>query len=161
MTHPACLTLHSQVSSQDAPKYTKYVLKYTPRHDPKVAPTCTRWHTTSLLDCTLPSTLLRCSQVHGVCSQVHSQACSQGCFHLHSMAPNQLAWLYTAKPALKKLSRTLPSTLSSTLPIALDGALPAYLALRSQVRFQDGRHSQSHLTIYSHVPSCMLYPEAC
>ena len=39
--------------------------------------------------------------------------------------------------------------------------LPAYLALRSQVHSRVGRHSQSHLTIYSHVCSCVLDIETC
>jgi len=43
MTLPACLTIRSQVHSPDAPKYT---------------PNCTRWHTPSLLDYTLPCMLL-------------------------------------------------------------------------------------------------------
>jgi hypothetical protein len=47
--------------------------------------------------------------------------------------------------------------LSSTLPIALDGTLPAYLALRSQVHSQAGRHSQSRFIICSHVrPACSI-----
>jgi hypothetical protein len=51
------------------------------------------------------------------------------------------------------LEGTLPACLT-TLPIALDGTLPAYLALRSQVHCQDGRHSQSHLTaVLSTVPA--------
>jgi len=93
------------------------------------------------------------------CSQVHSRACSQEHSHLHSMAHSQPAWMYTPKPVLKKLSITFPSVHSSTLPIALDVTLAAYLALRSQVHSQEGRHSQSHLAICSHVPSCMLDPE--
>jgi hypothetical protein len=46
-------------------------------------------------------------------------------------------------------------SLSSTLPIAVDGTLPAYLALRSQVHSQEGRHFQSHLTIAPmYAPAC-------
>jgi len=108
MTLPASLTIRSQVSSQDAPKYTsEYILKYPPEHPRKDAPNCTRWHTPSLLD------------------------------------------------------YTLPSMLSRTLPIALDDTLPAYLALRSQVHSQEVRHSQSHLTICSHVCCWVLDPETC
>jgi len=58
----------------------------------------------------LPSTI-------SVRSQVHSRPAS----------------LYAPKPALRKLSSTLPSTLSSTLPIALDDTLLACLTIRSQV----------------------------
>jgi hypothetical protein len=45
-TQPACLTVHSQTSAQDALKHT---FKYTS--------SCTRWYTLSLLGSTLPSTL--------------------------------------------------------------------------------------------------------
>jgi hypothetical protein len=89
-TLPACLTICSQVSSHNALKHTpEYALKYTPN--------CTRWHTPSLLDCTLPNKLSRCSQAH---------------------------------------SRA-----------------------RSQVHSPEARHSQSHLTICSHVCSWVLDPE--
>jgi len=65
-TLPACWTIRSQVSSQNALKHTaEYALKYTPN--------CTRWHTPSLLDCTLPSMLSRRSQANSRArSQVHS-----------------------------------------------------------------------------------------
>jgi len=53
-TLPACLTVRSQVISQDA-------LKHTPKHALIYSPNCTRWHTPSLLDYTLPSKLSRCS----------------------------------------------------------------------------------------------------
>jgi hypothetical protein len=83
-TLPACLTVRSQVSSQDALKYTEYVLKYTPGHAPKDAHTCTRWHTASLLDCTLRNQRSRSSQAHSRArSHVHSQ--------LHSMTHSQPA----------------------------------------------------------------------
>jgi len=94
-TLPACLTVRSQVSCQDAPKYTEYVLKYTPGHAPKEAHTCTRWHTASLLDCTLPNQRSRSSQVH-------SWASSQVCFQLHSMAHSQPTWLYSSKYTFKR-----------------------------------------------------------
>jgi hypothetical protein len=71
-TLPACLTTHSQVSSQHA-------LNHTSEHVPKYTPNCTRCHAPSLLDYTLPSELWRHLQSHSrACSQVHSQ--------LHSMA---------------------------------------------------------------------------
>jgi len=218
-SQPAWLTLWtcSQGNSKHAPKYpSEYVLKYTPGHAHQDTPNCTRWHTPSLLDCTLPSTLSRHSQAHSrACSQVHSQ--------LHSMAHSQRAWLYAPKYALNTLSITLPIALDDTLPACLtirsevssqdalndtsehalkhtpnctrrhtpsllDNTLPsmlsrcsqshsracsqvhsqlhsttllAYRALHSQVHPQEARHSQSHLTICSHVCSCMLDPETC
>jgi len=78
---------------------------------------------------------------------------------------------------------TLPSTPWSALMIALDCILPACLTvlptqlwwssqaysqapcqvhfqlhstLHSEVHSQEGRHSQPHFTIWSHVPFCML-----
>ena len=98
-TLPVCLTVHSQLSSQDALN-------------------CARWHTLSLLDCMLPSKHSRRSEAHSrAWFQLHSQ--------LHSMT------------------------------------LPAYLALPSQIQFQEAKHSQSHLTICSHVCSYVLDPETC
>jgi len=91
----AYLTIHSQVSSQDAPKHTKYVFMYTPGHTTKDPPTLTRWHTASLCDCTLPDQ-------HSRSSQVHSRARSQVRFQLHSMVHSQLTWLYTPKYTLKR-----------------------------------------------------------
>jgi len=152
-TQPACLTALSQTSSHEA---LKQGLKHSPEHTPKYTPNCTRWPTPGLIHHTLPRMLSKSSQVHRVCSQVHSRACSHGHSHLHLMAHSQPAWLYTPKPALKKLSSTLLGTLSSTLQIALDGSLPDYLALHSHGLSQEGRHSQSHLTVCSHVPSCTL-----
>jgi len=134
-TLPACLTIRPQVSSQNA-------LKRTPEDALQYTPNRTRWHAPSLLDYMLPCKLSRCSQPHSrACSQVYSQ--------LPSMAHSQPAWLYAPKYALKTLPRTPPSTHPSTPPS------------RSQVQSQEGRHSQSDLTICSHVRSCMLDPETC
>jgi hypothetical protein len=64
-TLPACCTVHFQVSSQDA-------LKHTPKHALKYSPNCTRWHTPSLPDYTLPSKLSRHSEEQlRVRTQVH------------------------------------------------------------------------------------------
>jgi len=102
-TLPACLTVRSQASPQDALKHTaEHALKYTRN--------CTRWHTPSLLDCTLPSKISRYSQVH---LQVPLK-----------YAPNCTRWytpsLHAAMP---------PSTLSreKTLPMSLDYMLPCML----------------------------------
>jgi len=51
-TQPACLTVHSHTSTQEA-------LKHTPKHTLKYASNCARWYTCSLLGSTLPSTLSR------------------------------------------------------------------------------------------------------
>ena len=66
MMLPACLTIHFQVSSPNAVKYTpKYTLKYTSN--------CTQYHTPILLDYMLPSNLWWCSQVHSCAhSPLHS-----------------------------------------------------------------------------------------
>jgi len=140
---PSLFDLHSQLIFQDFPKYTsEFVLKYTPRHPFKDTPTCSRWHSPSILDCTLPNQLSRSSQAHSwACSQVHSQ--------LHSMTHSQPAWLYIPNWVIKMLPstlwvrskstppstywRTLLSTLSRTIPIEIDCTFLAYLTLRSQV----------------------------
>ena len=49
-TQPACLTVHSQTSAQEA-------LKHTPEQALKYTSNCTRWYTPSLVGSTLPSTL--------------------------------------------------------------------------------------------------------
>ena len=64
---PCLLDLRSQLSCQDAPKYTL-------GHAPKDAPNCTQWHPPTLLDYSLPSKLTKCSQAHSRARfQVHSQ----------------------------------------------------------------------------------------
>jgi len=145
-TLPACLTIRSQVSSQDT-------LKHTPEHSLKNTPNCTRWHTPSLLDCMLPSKLSRCSQVHSrALSRTHPIALDDtlpACLTVRSHVSSQDTTKYTSESLL------------NTLQIALNGTLPAYWALCYQVHCQEGRHSQSHLTICSHVCSCMLHPETC
>ena len=152
---PSLLDLRSQVSSQDAPKYTseydpkytsEYVLKYTPGYALKDAPSCTRWHTHSLLDCTLPSNLSRCSQAYSRArSPIHSQLHSMtlpACFTIRSQVSSQDAPKYTLStlPSTppSTFSSTLPSMLSRTLLIALDGTLLACLTVRSQVSSRDG-----------------------
>ena len=79
-------------------------------------------YTLSTLPSTPPSTI-----------SVHSWACSQGRFQLHTMAPSQPTWLYSPS----KLSRRSQ----------------AHSRAHSQV------HSQSHLTISFHVCSRVLHPE--
>jgi hypothetical protein len=51
-TQPACLTVYSHTSAQEA-------LKHTPEHALKYASNCTRWYSPSLPGSTLPSTLSR------------------------------------------------------------------------------------------------------
>ena len=85
-----------QVHCKYAPKYTsEYVLKHTAGHAAMDAHTCTRWHTVSLLDCTLPYQRTRSYQAH-------SWARSQVCFTLHSMVHSQPTWLYAPKYTLKR-----------------------------------------------------------
>jgi len=114
-TLPAYLTIHSQLSSQDAPKYSEYVLKYTPGHAPKDAPTCTRWHTASLLDCTLPNQRSRSSQAHSWArSQVYSQLHSMtlpACLTIRSQVSSQDAPKNTSEDAPRYTSESLSSTL--------------------------------------------------
>ena len=82
------LSRHSQIHSEYTSKYTaEYVLKYTPGHSFQDAPNCTRWHTPSVLDCTLPIQLSRRSQVHS---------------QLHLMVHSQPTWLYAPKYTLSR-----------------------------------------------------------
>jgi hypothetical protein len=126
-TPPSSLPRRSQVHSEYAPKYTsEYVPKYTLEHAFKDAPNCTRWHTPSLLDCTLPSKLLRCSQVHSEYAPKYTSEYVLKYTPGHTLkdAPNCTRW---HTPSL--LGSTLPSTLSrgKTLPISLDYMLTCTL----------------------------------
>jgi len=94
MTLPACLTIRSQESSQDAPKYTLssssstlagILTRTLPITLNCTIPSCLTFAPMSALK-TLPRTLRMRFKVHlWVCSQVHSQACSQGRSPFHSM----------------------------------------------------------------------------
>jgi len=90
-TLPACLTIRSQVSFQDA-------LKSTLSNTLPIA-----LDDTSLLNYMVPSTLRVRSQVHLlVRSQVHHRACSQGRSELHSMAHSQpVCYEVSSQDALK------------------------------------------------------------
>jgi hypothetical protein len=76
MTLTACLTIYFQVSSQNTLKHTAgNALKYTPK--------CTQCHTPILVDCTFPSTLSRCSQVHSqACCPLHCPEARHSQSHL-------------------------------------------------------------------------------
>jgi len=104
------LSRRSQRHCEYAPKYTQYILKYTPGHALNDPLNCTRWHTPSLLDCTLPSKLSKHSQVHLQIAVKYAPNCT---------------WWYT--PSL--LGAILPSTLSrgKTLPLSLTYMLPCTL----------------------------------
>jgi len=150
--------------SQDA-------LKYTPKHALKYTTHCTRWHTPSLLDYTLPSKLPRRSKVH--MKYIRSTTLST----FSSTIPGMLSG--TPKNALDDTLRACltihfhvssqdtlkhtPDTLSSTLPIALDDTFPACLIIRSQVSAQDAfQHTPEHALQYTpnctrwHTPSSTL-----
>jgi len=74
-TLPACLTIRSQVSSQNA-------LKHTPKHAFKYTPNCTRWHS-QFHSMTLPAYLALRSQIHSQearYSQSNLTICSHVCF---------------------------------------------------------------------------------
>jgi hypothetical protein len=131
-TLPSKLSRRSQVHSEYTPKYTsKYVLK-------------------SMLSKTLPIAL---NGTLPACLTVRSQVSSQD-------HPKYTPSTLPSTP-LSTLSSSLLSLLSGMLLIALDGTPPAYLTLRSQIHSQEGRESQSHLTICSHVCLGMLNAEIC
>jgi hypothetical protein len=101
---PSKLSRHFQIHSEYTPKYTsEYILKYTPGHAFRDAPNCTRWHTPSLLDCTLPIELLRHPQVYSPLHlMVHSQPtwlCASKYTLNRKDTPN-LTWLYDSMYAL-------------------------------------------------------------
>ena len=101
---------------------------------------CTRWHTPSLLDCTLPSKLSRCTQ-------------------LHSMAYSQHASLYAPKYTLKTLSIALDGTLPACLTVHLQVC-----------SLDAPKHTPEHALKYTpnlswlyapiYAPG-VLYPETC
>jgi hypothetical protein len=85
---PSELSRHSLIHSEYTPKYTsEYVLKYTHGKGFQDAPSCTRWHTPSLLNSTLPIKLLRPSPVHSP---------------LHLMVHSQPTWFYAPKYTLNR-----------------------------------------------------------
>jgi len=145
-TLPSKLSRRSQVHSEYTPKYTsEYVLKYTPRHALKETPNCTRWYTSSLLDCTLPITL---DGTLPACWTVRSQVSSQ------DTPKYTTSTLQSIPPST--FSSTLPGILSRTLPIALEGTLPACLTVRSQVSSQDAlKHTPEHTLKYT--PNCIRW----
>jgi len=127
-----CLTIRSQVGFQDA-------LKHTPEHALKDAPTCTRWHTRSLLDNTIPMKLTRCSQAHSRArSQVHTQ--------FHSMPYSQSTWLHAPKYTLKR---------QDTL-ISLDYMLPCMLlCARSRDLLSRRRHARGDVRQVTYGGQCL------
>jgi len=57
------------------------------------APNCTRWHTPTLLDCTLPSMLSRRSQAHSQARfEVHSQSHLTICLHICCWVLDPVTW---------------------------------------------------------------------
>jgi len=108
-TLPACLTVRSKVSSQDA-------LKHTLSTHPRMFP-CTPL---SSFSCTHPGMLYRRLPIalHGA---LHA------CFTVYSQASSQDTVMHT--PSMFQV--LLPGMLWRMLPITLNGTLPAYLALCS------------------------------
>ena len=109
---PSLLDSHSQVSSQDAPKYTPSMLPSTPSTFPITLPSMISRTLPIALDGTLPACLT-------VCSQVSSQD----------------ALKHTPEHALKytiALDDT-PSLLDYTLPSKLSRRSQVHLRVRSQV----------------------------
>jgi len=153
-TLSACLTVHSQVSSQDALN-------------------CTRWHTPGLLDCTFPGTLSRRSQLHSMAHSLPAWLYARwsalktlpialddtlpAFLTVRSQVSSQAALNHTPEHALKYT----PKCTRWHSPSLLDYTLPSTLPRRSQVHSQEARHSRSHLTVYSNVCSCVLDPETC
>ena len=169
-TFPAFLTVRSQTSSQEA-------LKHTAEHSFQYTPNCTRWHTPSLLDYTLTSNLSWRSQVQAEFvlkyTSRHTPKDTPNCTRLYTPSLRDLFSQVSSQDAPKytlsalqstppsMFSRTLPNMLSRTLLISLDGTLLACLVLRSQVHFQEARHSRSCFTICFYICCLVLDPETC
>jgi len=186
LTLPNTLSRCSPVLSENPPQYTseyalkytseytlkytsKYTLKYSSKYAPKYSPkhalkypsNCTRWHTPSLLECTLLSKLSRHSQVHlwvhakvrlRIRAQVHLRVCSKLHRRVAVKYPPEYALKCTPKYPLQYAPNctpwhtpillgcthrsTLSSTLASMLLTALDCTLPVCMTVRSQVRTQ-------------------------
>jgi len=111
-SQPARLTLSSKFS-RCSQVHSEYAPKYTPGHALKDAPNRSRWHTPSLLDCTLSSMLSRCSQAYSRAhSQIHSQLHSMtlpACLTIYSQASSQDALKNTSEYAPKYTSESLLS----------------------------------------------------
>jgi hypothetical protein len=131
-TRPASSTIRIHVSSQTAHTYTPNMLPSTP---PTMFSCILPDMFSGMLQIALDGTLPACLTV---CSQVWSQ---DACKYTMKILPST---------PRSTFSSTLLSMLCRTLLIVLDGALLACLTVRSQA------HSQSHLTICSHVWSWVL-----
>jgi len=145
-------------------------------------------HIPSLLDCTFPSKLSRRSQSHSMAySQPAQLYAPNHAFKTLSIAFNDiLAACLTVRSQVRAQDPPnhtrwhTPSLLDCMLPSKLSRlsqahsrarfqvhsqfhsmTLTTYLALCSQIHSQEARHSQSLLTICSHVCSCVLDPETC
>jgi hypothetical protein len=107
---------------------------------------CTRLHTPSLLDCTLPSKFSRHSQVHlRVRSQVHLRvALKYTLEHALQYAPNCTRW-------------HTPSLLGCTLPSKLSRRSQVHLRVRSQVHSRACSQVSSQLHSMAHSQPTLLY----
>jgi len=151
-TLSACLTVHSQLSFQDALN-------------------CTRWYTPIQLDCMLPCELSRRIELDLMAHcwpawldvsrytlktlRIALDGTLPAFLTLRSQVSSQDALNHTAKYALKYI----PNWIRWHTPSLLDYTLPSTHPRCSQVHFQEARHSQSHLTVYFNVYSCMFDAE--
>jgi len=147
-TLPSKLSRRSQVLSEYDPKYTsqyvlmytsqyvlmytsEYLLMYTTGHSLMDAPKDTRWHTPSLLDCTLPSKVCRRSQVHSEYAPKYT---------------SEYVLMYTPGHALKDA----PNYTRWHTPCLLDCTRANKLSRRSQT------HSRAHSQLHSMtLPACL------
>ena len=121
------------------------------------------------LHCTLPTKLSSRSQAHsGARSQVHSQLhlmTLPACLTIRSQVSSQNTLKHTPEYALKYTSNYTwchnPSLLEYMLPSELSRCSQVHSRARSLLHSPEAKHSQSHLTICSHVCSWVLDPETC
>ena len=133
-TLPACLNIRSQISSQDALKYT---------------PNFTRWHTPCLLDYILLSKLSRHSQIHSEYAPKYT-----------SVYPLKFTPRHPVKDSFNGTRLHTPSLIHCTLPSNLSRRSEAHSRACSQLHFRarSQLHSQFHLMAHSQ-PAWLYAPK--
>ena len=97
---------------------------------------CLTVRSQSLLMARSQSTWLTLSSKLSRHSQVHSRACSQELFQLHSMTHSQPAWLFAPTYTLRHALKDAPNFTRWHTPSQLYHTLPSELSRRSQAHSQ-------------------------
>ena len=104
-----------------------------------------------------------------MCARYYTSCCIQQNCQMHFIARSQVSSQNALKHTPEYALKYTPNCTRWNTPSLLDCTLPSMLARRSeahsracsQVHSPEARHSQSHLTICSHVCSWVLDPETC